>query len=353
MLCIQPSLVALEAIGDDHAFLVEVVQGRPVMRLLRAAGKRDILAARVAGVRKRTLPVRVGSTIERQLAGRKVAGFHLIRHEGAVLVAAEEIETPCGVCRSDVGIVVERRSAATSAFRLDQDDSVGSAATIDGRGRCVLEDGHRFDVVRIDRIERVAVEGRVDARRRRTGHARLVLQRHAVDDVERVVAGLDRRAATDTHLRSAARLAVVRGDLHAGHAPLEQLLGVRDDTDVGLVGTDRRHRAGDGFSTLGSVSGDDDVTQHGRLRSHRDLDVDRSSRRDGHTHRARREADAGCSHLMDACADEADGERSIAPGQRSVRGTHNAYADCGQGLPRRRVDNAPRDDPRRALRGEG
>ena len=65
---------------------------------------------------------------------------------------------------------------------------------------------------------------------------------------------------------AAARLAVVRRHLHARHAALEQLVGVRDDADVRLIGVDGRDRAGDRLAPLSAVSGDDHVAEHGGLR---------------------------------------------------------------------------------------
>src|SRR3712207_9465629 len=69
---------------------------------------------------------------------------------------------------------------------------------------------------------------------------RSVLERHAVDHVERVVARADRGAAADADLRAAARLAGVLRHLHAGHAPLDELVRVHHDADVRLVGVQDR-----------------------------------------------------------------------------------------------------------------
>ena len=111
----------------------------------------------------------------------------------------------------------------------------------------------------------------------------LVLEGHTVDDVQRVVARADRRAAADADLHAGAGLAVVRHHLHARDAALDKLVRVRDDAFVGVFGVDLRNGAGDRLASLAAVAGDDhfaegrgdgdqrEVRGRGGARAHRDL----------------------------------------------------------------------------------
>ncbi len=87
---------------------------------------------------------------------------------------------------------VGNAASVRAALGLDEDDSVGAAAPVDGCGRRVLENRDRFDVIRIDRIERVTSQRWIDASDPcRAWGDPVVLERKAIDHVQRIVAGVD------------------------------------------------------------------------------------------------------------------------------------------------------------------
>ncbi len=198
----------------------------------------------------------------------------------------------------DVRVVLERRAPTRPALGLHEDDAVGTAAAVDGGRRRVLQYRDRLDVVRVDRVERVAGQRGVDAVDHRAGDGRLVLERHTIDDVERVVARRDRRTATDADLDAAARLAVVGRHLQARDATLQELVRVGDDADVRVTPADGRDRSRDRLAPLRAVARDDQVAEHGGLRGEDEVGVDRLPRDDDDRLELRCEADAGRADLL-------------------------------------------------------
>jgi hypothetical protein len=109
----------------------------------------------------------------------------------------------------------------------------------------------------------------------------VVLDREAVDHVERLVAPVDRRAAADADRHAAARRGRGLGDLHAGGGALERLL----DRGHGLaldVGRHRGDRAGDVGAPLRAVADDDDLLERGRDLAEREVERDRLAGGDLH-----------------------------------------------------------------------
>jgi hypothetical protein len=148
------------------------------------------------------IPVRVVSSSQSvlavpsavsRLAGEGAEG-DLRADEGAVLVAAQHLELPRRGARPDVAVVLHRRGAGRALLGLDQHHAVRAAAPVDRRRRRVLEDRDVRDVGGVDQVERVARERRGVARDPdAAGLGVGVLDRHAVDHVERLVARADRR----------------------------------------------------------------------------------------------------------------------------------------------------------------
>ena len=78
-------------------------------------------------------------------------------------------------------------SAAGALLGGDNDNTVGSAGTVDGGGRCILEDGEALDVLRVDGGQRVTHAGNA-----------VIGNGQAVDDIQRVVGCVQGCSATDT-----------------------------------------------------------------------------------------------------------------------------------------------------------
>ena len=291
----QPALNPLQRARERDAVILHVVERRPIARVLGAAGERQVVVVRDRRARDRPFPVRIrgaeGIRLDpTEAAGRiRVAGRarrtsstggrirsprdELRVHVGPVLVAIEHIETPCRRGRRGVGIVLDARPAAARAlFRFDQDDAVGGAAAVNGGRRGVFENGDRSDVGGIQQVERIARQRRrPDHPAHPLGFGRDVIDRHAVDHVERIVAVADRAAAADQNLRSRAGLAVVQRDIDARRATREHLRDVGRHADVGLRRIDGRDRSGDGLAPLRPVPRHDDRFEERGLRGKREL----------------------------------------------------------------------------------
>src|SRR5262249_52556770 len=108
----------------------------------------------------------------------------------------------------------------------DDDDAVGTACAVDRRRGRVLQDFDRLDVVRVQGGERIRRHcgGGVAAAVARILIVRIVLDREAVDDVERLVVAVDGGAATNTNGQRGARRRGRRRDRNAGSGALQGLL---------------------------------------------------------------------------------------------------------------------------------
>ena len=220
--------------------------------------------------------------------------------------------------RAAVGIQRELRSRRLPVLRRDDDDAVGAARAVDRRRRRVLQDLDRLDVVRIERGERVRRNGRrvVSAAVARVLSVRVVLDREAVDDVERlVVAGHRRAAANADRERRAGRRRRLRHH-HAGRGALQRLLE-RQDRRLFDVRCHRRHRAGEIRPPLRAVADDDHLVEGDRRRRERDVDRRGLPRADRHLLVGRRVADPRDVDAVRARWDIRDGVPAVRPGPRA------------------------------------
>src|SRR5690349_4060695 len=103
MVRVEAALIALQATSPHDALLVEVVERRPILRLLGAAGEGEVVVGRDPGPEHRVLPVGVHGTERRERIRWKTAEARLLRErirdvlvdllldEGAILLACREI----------------------------------------------------------------------------------------------------------------------------------------------------------------------------------------------------------------------------------------------------------------------
>ena len=103
------------------------------------------------------------------------------------LVAAHHVDHARTGLQAVGGAEIDAQLSFGTFFRGDDDDTIGSTRTIDGRGGSVFEYSHALDVVWVDQAQEVAAVARYAA----------LLQGYAVEDDERVVAGVERGTATD------------------------------------------------------------------------------------------------------------------------------------------------------------
>ena len=200
------------------------------------------------------LPVGVLGAEGVESGGGHLAVSHALGDELAHLVAGQDILIlGDGVdgSRQVHGDVRNRGGMALGALlRRDDDNAVGSTGTVDGGCRCVLEDGEGLDVFRVDGGQRVAHAG--DA---------VIGNGQTVDDVERVVGGVEGRAATDTDCSAGARHTGTGSDDDTRALTAEEVGGSRDDTLVDFVGLDGRDGTGKVTLLDGTVADDDDFVE--------------------------------------------------------------------------------------------
>ena len=97
----------------------------------------------------------------------------------------------------------------------DDDDTVRSAASVQGRSGGALQDGHALDIIR----RHVGKTG--GHRRLAQGSVLIVLERNAIHDVEGLVGSVDGAVTTDDDRIGRSRVSGSRADGHTGHLTLE------------------------------------------------------------------------------------------------------------------------------------
>ena len=206
-------------------------------------------------------------TFHEHVLQRRLAG-HLVDAEGLGEAHAEALGT-------------------LAAFGGDDDGTVQTAGTVEGRSGGTFQDGDGLEVVGVEVLQRVAVVEVVGAP---VGAVvdRLVVEDDAVDHEDRLVVVAQGRCATDQDLVVAEHTAVGCVDLDTGHFALNG--GDRvDEVGVQLIALDLGHRITQRFgSTLDAEGGDHGAFQH--LGVFRQDHVDRAA---VVGHDLRHEADAG------------------------------------------------------------
>ncbi len=228
------------------------------------------------------------------------------QHGGPELRRVEhrgQLRDPCG---GHTTIVLDSRSASPP-FRGDQHHAVGRVCPVDRRGRGVLEHRDAPDVIGIQKVERVAASGEPAAR--------AGAERHAVEDVQRLAAGVDRRLPADADREAAPGLVVV-DDLHARDLVRDELLRAGDSAGIEIRRVDLRLGAGDVAGQLLPVAGDHDFRQADSLGGQSEIDDDRVIPRDRDGLRRRGVPDQPRPHGVRACRYPGD---EVAPVQRRPR----------------------------------
>ena len=262
--------VVFPAVAGTVCGVAPVVGRDPV--LLTGGGIGDLLAERGLGVH-------LAIETDEIFAGRD--GVHLVSEAADVLVAGDDavdrdvrslgghpflvtivIVEREGVClivsgnARDVVVLLQGLDidalfdvdghhgiVGLAALGGDDDDTVGATGAVERIGGSVLEDGHALDISGID-----AADGAVI--------------RHAVDDIQRVLAGIQGAEATDADGRSGPRSAGGLSQLDAGDLARK---GGRDGAHLCLGEFFRFHdfrRSGEGLLGGRTESDDDGLVQH-------------------------------------------------------------------------------------------
>ena len=80
----------------------------------------------------------------------------------------------------------------------DDDDTIGTTRAIDGRGRHILQHLDRLDVGRINRSQRIEIGASHTVAG--IGGRTAIVEQHTVDDIQRLIAGIDGVTATDADI---------------------------------------------------------------------------------------------------------------------------------------------------------
>ena len=161
-----------------------------------------------------------GGVVVGDAAGRilgQVVGVHLADGPLHPLRGGEHVDLLLEGGDTVGGGEVHARFALLALAGGDDDDAVGTAGAVDGGGSGVLEDFDGGDIIRVEALH--------------------VALGHAVDHVERVVAGADGGGTADADLGIGARLGVGDLDIDTGELALEGLFGTghRAVVDGGVV----------------------------------------------------------------------------------------------------------------------
>ena len=139
---------------------------------------------------------------------------------------------------ADIAVVCHLCGSALATLdSSDDDDTVGTTGTIDGRCGCILQDIHRLDVCGVDVGE-------------------LSHERYTVEHYQRVVACAQRALTTDTDLHFCTRLRVCLSHEHTSHTTLESLSSIGSCNLVQFLTSDVSHRTRDSLTALSTITDD-------------------------------------------------------------------------------------------------
>ncbi len=158
------------------------------------------------------------------------------------------------ILHATLGAKLDLRLSTLPLFCCDKNHSVRCANTIDRRGRCVLQDRDRFDVVRIDR--RHYIDRRTNVlitREPTTGTA--FNNGNTINNVERF--GISPCShSPDLHIWSWERTSARRPNEHTGHPPLHSQFRSHVYCFGNLLAAHGRDRAREVFLFAFSISND-------------------------------------------------------------------------------------------------
>ena len=178
---VDSSRVALEARGLEDTLLVGVTHRHAIRQVAaHRAGHHHVVVVADGFAEDFVLPV--GVVFAQCLQGFGLAGVALVEvfHESSILIAVHHVDGFLLHAQRHATVVRHAGLLAAAAFLGgDDDDTVRTAATVDGRCRSVFQHVEALDILRVDNTQSV----------RHTLDTRLV-HGHTVDDDKGVVAGV-------------------------------------------------------------------------------------------------------------------------------------------------------------------
>ena len=276
--------VALEVGVDDDALLVVIVPRNEIIDVLAFARNGNVVARGRGRAEDGILPVGVGQARFSVQIGNQLHGVIHIRfgaisvrsrtarilieigrivrllRDLGILVGIHQVDLFRNLLDAVVAVVGHLDGLRFPLLGRDEDHAVRTARTVNRGRRGVLQHLHRLDVVRIEVRE-------------------AVLHRHAVDDIQRVVAGRGRADTAHAHHHVAFGIAARLHHLHTGHLAGHRLPEVGDRTVGDILGLDRRDGRRDVALLHGTVTDHHYVVQRRGLLP--ELDIERRTAADG------------------------------------------------------------------------
>ena len=203
----------LESLRGNETVLVVVSSGEHVTRSVGTAVEAQVVVLQECVVaEQQVFPVGIGIGIgapRGTISKRSITARILIHgiYKVDEVLSLHDVQFASRHLRTHGGVEGEVLRTHLARLGGDHHHAVGTARTVDGRGRGVLEHLHRLDVGGVDVADVAAHQG------------------ESVDDVERLVAGVDGTRAADADGWSLARLVVVEHG-HTGGLALQRLEGV-------------------------------------------------------------------------------------------------------------------------------
>ena len=152
-------------------------------------------------------------------------------YEGHILAGVHHVHGLCPGGEGEVAVVAHLHGSTRAALLGgDENHTIGTAATIDGTGTGILQHGERLDVGRIHQRQRIAHTLDV-----------VVVEHHAIDDNQRLGAGIQGRTASNHNVCARTGLTTGHIDVHTGHLALNQFLRAGDDAMILLIGFEGGH----------------------------------------------------------------------------------------------------------------
>ena len=255
--------VVAVVVGVEDTLLIVVVAAHVVTDVLRTAADAEVGAARGGALLEDGVdPVHGG--VEVRVGAAEVEALLVVgdgRHAAEVGVEAVVVVHPllrAGELRqagrpdeTGLGLEGDLRLGLGTALGGDEDDTIGTTHTVEGRRGCILEDGEGGDVLGVDKVH-VAF--------------------HAVDEHQRLAVGAEGVHTADPEVGACARLTGLLHDDDTGQFT-GQGGGELADGHLELFHVDRGDGTDDGGFALGTVGDHDDLLQHVGLGHELDADV--------------------------------------------------------------------------------
>ena len=147
----------------------------------------------------------------------------------------------------------------------DEDDTIGSTATIDGGSGSILEDGESLNISRVD--QRQGVRHTLDT---------VIIHSETIDDDERVVGSVERRTTTNTDGCSTTRGTAISRDIHTGDLTLNHILRVGLHTFIHIIRFDSRYGTGSVVLLDNTITNNDHFIKELGILTHVDTHSGRS-----------------------------------------------------------------------------